>query len=102
MKKYTRESHARGDATAGPASRGFAACWRVLTRLASLAQIGLGELAHRLARLMPLVRRIYMGRRAGPLAKIPVARAEISGSGPANLQGFLQRFLKTLKDSIKS
>ena len=40
--KYTRERHARGDAT-----RGFAARSRVLARLASLAQIG--ELARRLA-----------------------------------------------------
>ena len=39
--KYTRERHARGDAT-----RGFAARSRVLARLASLAQIG--ELARRL------------------------------------------------------
>ena len=39
--KYTRERHARGDATA--ASRGFAACSRVL---ASFTQIG--ELARRL------------------------------------------------------
>ena len=50
--KYTRERHARGDATAGggeekrPAPRGFAARSRVLARLASLAQIG--ELARRL------------------------------------------------------
>ena len=54
--KYTRERHARGDATAGggeekgrallsPAPRGFAARSRVLARLASLAQIG--ELARR-------------------------------------------------------
>ena len=42
--KYTRERHARGDATA--ASRGFAACSRVLARLASFTQIG--ELASRL------------------------------------------------------
>ena len=41
--KYTRERHARGDATA---PRGFAARSRVLARLASLAQIG--ELARRL------------------------------------------------------
>ena len=39
--KYTRERHARGDAT-----RGFAARSRVLARLASLAQIG--EVARRL------------------------------------------------------
>ena len=45
--KYTRERHARGDATAPRlAPRGFAARSRVLTRLASLAQIG--ELARRL------------------------------------------------------
>ena len=41
--KYTRERHARGDATA---PRGFAARSRVRARLASLAQIG--ELARRL------------------------------------------------------
>ena len=45
--KYTRERHARGDATAPRlATRGFAARSRVLARLASLAQ--LGELARRL------------------------------------------------------
>ena len=45
--KYTRERHARGDATAPRlAPRGFAARSRVLARLASLAQIG--ELARRL------------------------------------------------------
>ena len=42
--KYTRERHARRDATAAP--RGFAARSRVRARLASLAQIG--ELARRL------------------------------------------------------
>ena len=41
--KYTRERHARGDATA---PHGFAARSRVLARLASLAQIG--ELTRRL------------------------------------------------------
>ena len=45
--KYTRERHARGDATAPRlAPCGFAARFRVLARLASLAQIG--ELARRL------------------------------------------------------
>ena len=39
--KYTRERQARGDA-----SRGFAACSRVLARLSSLTQIG--ELVRRL------------------------------------------------------
>ena len=39
--KYTRERHARGDATAPRlAPCGFAARSRVLARLASLAQIG--------------------------------------------------------------
>ena len=45
--KFTRERHARGDATAAP--RGFAACSRVLARLASLASLAqIGELARRL------------------------------------------------------
>ena len=54
--KYTRERHARGDATA-PAPRGFAARPRVLARLASLAQIG--ELARRLSNYISRVHSIY-------------------------------------------
>ena len=59
--KYTRERHARGDATAeGAAPRGFAARSCVIARLASLVQIG--ELARRLGLLGQVTPKLFFRR----------------------------------------
>ena len=90
MKKYTRERHSRRDATAGPAPRGFAACSRVITRLATLAQIGLGKLARRLARLMPCSSYLY-GKAGWPACQDPGCSGRDLGKRASQLTRILTK-----------